>query len=1657
MITSATPTSLTSFSSSSSLSTTSSLPGSPVASSLNNPSIQSYINPNKSKTVLSTITSSSKSFISWIVKFKKLTTKSSPYIGIIETNNNEKNILNKSTSFSSSSSYYQQPEPIGLGTGLNQIALNDNNLIINGKYYNNFLTKSKSFQVGDTLAIMYDTLNNTLSYSLNGILLGVAVSNCALANYVPFDQAIPGSHSNNTIISSIISTFYSSSPPSVSTNADAKYNFVKNNLLSLTSSNYYLPYVHANLSGKEFTLGLTLPSSDDEVEIISNLYPLKEAPPSISTLLFKGIRSISTPINSPITFSPIKLPNTTLTWLNPILIVNSVLKSITNKELPDFCTTNYFLPYCNLKSSKFYELFDYDFNSIVYNAIGNNKDDKSTENSAYITHDIVINCPNADSLNIILHSLSLYPEESLEIFSNSTSTSFSSSLQIFPSSSVSIVPLKSRPKTVSLGMEENDKKFNSGNICISKTSSKLNLLEKENQLLSSKTYQESILALKKGVEKSLFDSIIDCVQKQSIRNRYGESLSYSLIGLFSSSDSKVSQKVGDKVIKISYLNELDSISIGTIGEILEIDDDNIKIIWQDSSSTTNIYSSSILNKKVLAPYFNNSSSSFSGYTLSAGGTYSFIYTNSITLRFNLLANTNNMKGKRELLFSVIPTLQPSFCFNNPTFNSIHEYLKSQYILGYNLNNSNLFSNEEIVDYELKNDSEKLMNLTDKKNIDDYHTITPFKILTRLINRHADQNNLTFTDLALLNYEGLNITDDDFVANPLLKTSSQIKLSQILTNFHDIDNNDLVILESLKNYVEKDYNLKKIISGSAIYFNDMLNSDSQSSSISINNTTDINDAINNASQSNNVTNLDGVAKKNYTLVLEGPFENTYLENYAYWAGIYDFEDLQNATLAAKEIYPECGGITLRHDRVYTLRAGNVLRPSENDSPDSMTSGVQSWIIKKEMINEDNDLDNDEEEDSYSESEIESFSNPIGLNEDSEAGEHIESIEVSIEDNSQSAEVSSSQETTDNNNIPENLEINNEVTDDQSHNDDSESDDDHDNDHEPDNANEDDISNIHIDINEPYDILYEPLKCKCNRSVTRHPPHTCPGEWYCNCPDHTGSSSFYNTEYVHGCSNVDVCDYHICDTCVLNHRKKHRLKLMKEKKANNKSKFNNNISILNLQYNILKLFNTCISETIPYIDLTLISHENNKAFKNIIEEDKDKSNENDEIILTLTQNLSLYRFLIYNTVKNKPFLDIINETMKPSPNLFDLTLSRVSALRFANEGKVDTQGKWTVFSQAFRAIHPMGPQVFRVASRFYSTKFSGEYSQDAGGPFRESIDMYAQELQSSALPLLILSPNGRHAIGMNRDKWVFNPASKNNQLYRDMLVFLGKFMGYSIRSNDFIPLNFPSIIWKKLVGDVVTLEDIENVDFSFAQIIKLLCNFDKDDNESNDPESIHMKNEIFNETFYETFFNITATDDSIEEIIPNGNNIQVTTENFRAYCNLIYNYRINEFNWHIDAVREGLQQVVPIHLLNLFTYEELEIKVCGQAQVNIDLLEKMTEYSGCSPTDANIINFWKIMRQFNNEERSAFLRFTWGRSRLPINEAGFTQKFKLQNFTKSPPDAYLPVAHTCFFSIELPRYSTLEIMREKLRYAIFNCTAIDTDGNFNANNNAWDDQE
>ncbi|CAE7895047.1 Herc2, partial [Symbiodinium sp. KB8] len=133
--------------------------------------------------------------------------------------------------------------------------------------------------------------------------------------------------------------------------------------------------------------------------------------------------------------------------------------------------------------------------------------------------------------------------------------------------------------------------------------------------------------------------------------------------------------------------------------------------------------------------------------------------------------------------------------------------------------------------------------------------------------------------------------------------------------------------------------------------------------------------------------------------------------------------------------------------------------------------------------------------------------------------------------------------------------------------------------------------------------------------------------------------------------------------------------------------------------------------------------------------------------------------------------------------------------------------------------------------------------------------------------------------------------------------------------------------------------------------------------------------------------------------------------------------------VDAIRRGLARVIPPSLLSLLGWRELEVHVCGRPVIDVALLKANTSYSGCSASDPHIAYFWEAMEEFTPKERAMYLRFVWGRSRLPLTSAGF-------------------------FSIELPAYTSKEKLKEKLSYAFTNCLAIDTDYNPDG---AWSDNE
>jgi len=130
----------------------------------------------------------------------------------------------------------------------------------------------------------------------------------------------------------------------------------------------------------------------------------------------------------------------------------------------------------------------------------------------------------------------------------------------------------------------------------------------------------------------------------------------------------------------------------------------------------------------------------------------------------------------------------------------------------------------------------------------------------------------------------------------------------------------------------------------------------------------------------------------------------------------------------------------------------------------------------------------------------------------------------------------------------------------------------------------------------------------------------------------------------------------------------------------------------------------------------------------------------------------------------------------------------------------------------------------------------------------------------------------------------------------------------------------------------------------------------------------------------------------------------------------------------------------------TGAELQDIMCGNPDIDVDLLNSVVEYDGYDKDDKVILYFWDVLREMTVDERKLFLQFVWARSRLPVRVSDFDTPFTIQRDMKSAngeEDSALPRASTCFFSLALPEYKTKELLKSKLLFAIENVTTMESD--------------
>ncbi|KAI8361810.1 hypothetical protein EDC96DRAFT_512588 [Choanephora cucurbitarum] len=337
---------------------------------------------------------------------------------------------------------------------------------------------------------------------------------------------------------------------------------------------------------------------------------------------------------------------------------------------------------------------------------------------------------------------------------------------------------------------------------------------------------------------------------------------------------------------------------------------------------------------------------------------------------------------------------------------------------------------------------------------------------------------------------------------------------------------------------------------------------------------------------------------------------------------------------------------------------------------------------------------------------------------------------------------------------------------------------------------------------------------------------------------------------------------------------------------------------------------------------------------------------------------------------------------------------------------------IFEDAYAEIMRQAPADLK---KRLMIKFDGEDGLDYGGLSREFFFLLSHEMFNPFYCLFEYSAHDNYTLQIN-------PHSGINPEHLNYFRFIGRVVGLSIFHRRFLDAFFIVSFYKMILNKKILVADMESVDADFYRSLTWILNNDITD--------------ILELTF--------STDDDrfgemvTVDLIPNGQQIEVTEENKKEYVNLITEWRIHKrVEEQFKAFKEGFNQLIPQDLINVFDERELELLIGGIAEIDVDDWKKHTDYRGYTEQDDVIQWFWQCIRSWDSEKKSRLLQFTTGTSRIPVN--GFKdlqgsdgpRRFTIE---KSGEVTQLPKAHTCFNRIDMPPYKSYETLVAKLTMAV-----------------------
>ncbi|KAH8601203.1 hypothetical protein B0O99DRAFT_648611 [Bisporella sp. PMI_857] len=136
---------------------------------------------------------------------------------------------------------------------------------------------------------------------------------------------------------------------------------------------------------------------------------------------------------------------------------------------------------------------------------------------------------------------------------------------------------------------------------------------------------------------------------------------------------------------------------------------------------------------------------------------------------------------------------------------------------------------------------------------------------------------------------------------------------------------------------------------------------------------------------------------------------------------------------------------------------------------------------------------------------------------------------------------------------------------------------------------------------------------------------------------------------------------------------------------------------------------------------------------------------------------------------------------------------------------------------------------------------------------------------------------------------------------------------------------------------------------------------------------------------------------------------------------------------QAFKTGFFSCIDRRSVKLFDAPILQSIVEGVQEIDMHEMIGITEYDGWDAQHRSIKDFWSIVEEYSNEQKKKLLEFVTASDRLPV---GGMKNLVFNIYKNGVGDERLPSSSTCYGILQLPEYSSRDVMKQKLAIALEN---------------------